>query len=798
MKYLLAVVLICFGYPSSAQTQINGYPPISAKKTGALNPFSPDPIFNYTWAHPQAADDLESYPLRPKSWVASNSSSFDLSGFSSKDVIVIKGKGYLRFDFGQTNAGWLEFESDDLADSITMSISEYNEPAVVNIGAVHRFKTLTPVKHGHIYRLELNPELYEGVRFGWISVLTHKHTWQLKHFRLVCQTKPVNYKGSFSCSDRELTRIWYTGAYTVKLNLLKDYFGAILIERTDRFSWTGDAYVAQAASMVAFGNYDFVKANLEYTAKQDNGIASYALYWVLSLIDYVNYTGDTAFAKKYLDNACHKLDQAYEHFGKSPKLEFFGWDERLGAGFENANIAESQRAYCMISIRAWLEFGRLMEQIGQPELARKYTSFALQKMAEERRQNNWADRYGIHAAADAINTGLTTPAENDLFYTMDFTDRVNRLSYSPFNEYFIIGAMAKMQKYTDAVSSIKDCWGGQLRYGGTTFFEVYRPSWNAILGKNDPVINNQCGYTSLTHPWSAGVTKWLSEEMLGIKPLEPGFTSFEIVPHLTDTISAVSGTTPTLHGAISANFNVRTGRTTIIIPPGTRAERVAIPIGENRVKAVYLNGKGTAGSVSDGYITFTGLMPGKYEYKVIYDGYRPLKQATPLPWNYVIGDCRQDSLTSEKWKGLYGRDGFLLFNHFAEGKDWQQLPAYVTAVVPRNEAPVHLDLPGDSFGAITTQDPKPVLQTMTIDVRVSDDQPHRLAIYFLDWDKQARRSAVEIFDAETLRLLAPVQLIKGYKNGKYLIFTYSKSIRIRINQVRGPNAAVSGLLFDPV
>ena len=801
MKYLpyaLLGVSLCLGYPPSAQTPINGYPPISGKKTGQPNPLSPDPIFNYTWVHPKASDDLESYTLRPHRWVASNPKSFDMSDFTATDVVAIKGKGNIRFDFGQTNAGWLEFESEDLADSITMSISEYNEPAIVNEGAVHRFKTLTPVKHGHMYRLELNPELYEGVRFGWISVLKHEQTWHMKHFRVVCQTKPVNYQGNFSCSDRELTRIWYTGAYTVKLNLLKDYFGAILMERTDRFSWTGDAYVAQAASMVAFGNYDFVKANLEYTARQDNGIASYALYWVLSLIDYVNYTGDTAFAKKYLDNACQKLDRAYEHFGKSPKLEFFGWDERLGAGFENANIVESQRAYSMVSIRAWKEYGKLMEQMGQLELAGKYTGYAVEKMAEERTGNNWADRYGVHAAADAINTGLTTGLENELFYAADFTDRVDRLSYSPFNEYFIIGAMAKMQKYADAVSAIKDCWGGQLRYGGTTFFEVYRPSWNAILGKNDPVINNQCGYTSLTHPWSAGVTKWLSEEMLGIKPLEPGFTSFTIIPHLTDTISAVSGSTPTLHGAISASFNVRTGQAIIAIPPGTRAERVAIPIGENRVKAVYLNGKLTAGSVGDGYITIMGLGPGKYEYKVIYDGYHQGKRATPLPWKYVISDCRQDSLTIGKWKGRYGQDGFVLFSYFAEKKDWQQLPAYVSAVVPRNEAPVHPELAGDSFGAITTQDPKPVLQTMTIDVKVSGDQPHRLAIYFLDWDQQKRRSAVEIFDAETLRLLAPVKLIKDYKNGKYLIFTYSKSIRIRVNQVRGPNAAVSGLFFDPL
>ena len=803
------------------QAQFNGYPPISAKRSGALNPLSPDPILNYTWPSPKATDDLESYPLHPLSWVISDPASFDMKDFKKKGDLVVKGTGNIRFDFGQTNAGWLEFESDDLADSMTLSISEYNEPAIVMNGAVHRIKTLPPVKHGQTYRLELNPELYEGVRFGWIHILAHHQTWHMKNFRLVCQTKPVNYQGSFSCSDPELTRIWYTAAYTVKLNLLKNYLGAILMERTDRFSWTGDAYVAQAASMVAFGNFDFVKANIDYTSTLDNGIASYALYWVLALIDYVNYTGDLEFAKKYIDNASGKLDRAYQHFGQSPKLEFYGWDERLGAGFENANLAESQYAYSMLSIRSWMEFGGLMDRIERPDLAKKYKGYASEKMEEERKKDNWQDDFGVHAAADAINTGLTTKAENDLLYTRHFTDRVNRLSYSPFNEYFIIGAMAKIQRYEEAVSAIKDCWGGQLRYGGTTFFEVYRPSWNAILGKNDAPPNNQCTYTSLTHPWSAGVAKWLSEELLGIKPLEPGFRTFEIVPHLVDTLTAVSGTTPTLQGPISASFDLRSGLTSLVIPAGTLARQVAIPLGGNSARSLSLNGRliwDEKGSIAasantvdlkDGSINVHDMAPGKYQFKVAYKNYHDPKPATNAAWNYPIPTFHQDSLTSGNWKSRYGKEGFFLFNQPGKGRHLQKLPEYLTAVVLRNEANIHQELPAGNravltdssgnaapVGAIITQDPIPLLETMTIDLRVTDSQPHQLALYFLDWDLSARRSEIEVFDANTLKLLAPVQLIKNYKNGKYIVFNYSGSIRIRVNQVRGPNAALSGLFFD--
>jgi hypothetical protein len=49
-----------------------------------------------------------------------------------------------------------------------------------------------------------------------------------------------------------------------------------------------------------------------------------------------------------------------------------------------------------------------------------------------------------------------------------------------------------------------------------------------------------------------------------------------------------------------------------------------------------------------------------------------------------------------------------------------------------------------------------------------------------------------------LKLVAPVQLIKDYQNGKYLVFDYSGSLRIRVNHVRGKNAALSGIFFDDV
>lgn len=820
MPFIAGCILFAlFSNLLSAHAQLN-YKPVSGERIGKLVALSPDPLSNMKWKNPKASDELQYYTLKPISYFCQNTASFDMSNFKANNEILVKGKGDIFFDFGRVSAGWLEFDSDDLVDSVQMSISEYNEPAIVNLGPSHQFKTSNVIKDGNTYRIQLNKLWYEGVRFGWIHVLSHKKNWHIKNFRLVCQIKPTNYLGSFQCSDTTLTKIWYTGAYTVKLNLLKDYFGAILMDRSDRHSWTGDAFPAQAASMVAFGNYDFVKKNLHNTANLSNDIASYALYWVLSLVDYVNYTGDMEMAKQYVENATRKLDIAYGHFGKSPKINFYGWDERLGGGFENPN-QEAQNAYSMLSIRAWREFGNLMQTMGMPNEAKKYHDYAEEKLQALRNNGKWLTTFGLHASADAMNTGLTSNVENETFFSNNFSDRVNRLSYSSFNQWFIISAMAKANRFDEAISAIHDSWGGQIRYGGTTFFEVYRPQWNNILGKNDAPVNNQAGYTSFTHPWSSGVVKWLSEEILGIKPLKPGFKTFQIVPHLGKSLTSVKGSTPTRQGIISASFDVKTGISLVTIPENTTADKVALPIGKNLPASLTVNGKlrwqntqKSNSSVSiesspvETYLVLRNLKPGIYHFQIKYT--KRVAQPIPenLPWIYQVKAIEQDSVTGGKWKGKYGKEGFILFNIPQKGKRSKNMPDYLDTIIVsryqnlnlRIQQPDNGILDNDefpnTFGAIQTKDYRICEQSMTLDFPVKDEKRHRISIYFLDQDKLARRSAMEIFDLKTLNLIAPMAYVKNYKNGKYVTFDCSGPIRLRINQVRGINVSVSGIFFD--
>ena len=800
------------------------YPPLHGGDfTGTPVPESPDPLGAFRWGHPQATDGLQTYLLGPVAVSTDQPDSFSHLGSATHGPcrVAVNGIGSIRFDFRVESAAWLEFDSPDFTGAVALSISEYNEPAIVNTGAEHPVKTMKPVKYGQTYRLELNRSLYEGVRFGWIHVRTFDRPWHITAVRLVCQIKPANYEGSFACSDPQLTRIWYAGAYDVKLNLLHDYFGAILMERSDRQSWTGDAHPAQGASLVAFGNRDFVKANLDRTATGDNGIESYSLYWILSLMEYYRYTGDTATLRQHLANARAKLEHANQIYA-NPPIAFYGWDERLGAGFEDPNnTPETKKAYRMLFIRACRDFAGGSDTIGETNVAETVRNMAGQRIAELRANAHWSDPFGLHAAADSINAGFTTPAEQTQFFSREFADRATRLSYSPFNEYFVIQALARMDRYDEALGSIRDDWGGQLAYGGTTFFEVFWPAWAQVLGRNDAVPNCQAGFTSLCHPWGAGVTKWLTEETLGIKPVAPGFAAYDVFPHLGRTLTAVSGAVPTPQGTVRASFDVAKGRASLTAPAGT-VGRLGIPVVEKEIRTIRINGRlawedgafksvpGIGGASRNAeFVIFNDVQPGRYELAVEYVGKTP--KFTDAPWQFPATFVKGDRTTSGNWIGQYGRDGSFLFGE-AAGQDRSRLPDYVAGVTPRQGANGGWVGPLDSRalaegpanggarcgGVLRCEDPSAWnQQCLVVDVALKQPAEYQLALYFADLDGKGRRQAVELFDLASRKLIAPTRVFADFTGGTYAVYNCRQSVRVRIYHVRGYNAVLSGLFFDP-
>ena len=789
--------------------------------SGGQVKLSPDPLAAYRWLHTPASAGLQTYVLRPTAVYSPTPQSFRglETATKRKCDITVTGPGLIRVDFGVESAAWMEFDSPDCTGSgVKIGVSEFDAPA-------HEASSIgKPERIGHTFRARLNAQFYEGVRFGWIYVRRFSgKPWHITAIRAVCQIKPTNYNGSFSCSNPMLTRIWYTGAYTVKLNLLHQGIGAILMDRGDRISWVGDAHIAQSTAMTAFGDFDFVRHNLNASAGKGNGIASYYLYWVLSLVDYYRCSGDTAEIRKYYPLVQKLLRHAAANFSH-PHIAFYGWDDRLG-GFAGAENSISREAYRMLFIETCRRFAQAAGSAGNQALQSKYAAWADRYTTLIQYNKRWIREADLFSAADAINAGVPTAEQTRLLSRLDFSDRLNRISFSPFNEYFVIKAMARAHLWNEALETTLDDWGGQINYGGTTFFEVYEPGWNRVIPPNGGIPSTICGPTSLCHPWSSGCTTWLTQWTAGIQPAAPGYRQVNIMPHLGAMLTWVRASVPTPHGTIVESLNVRRGIADFTIPNGVIA-RIGVPKAGRHISAISINGHpawskhhfipcpGVERGRSQGhFIIFSGVHSGNYSLAIGYHG-----RASPFlhsPWRYSATALGQDRVTQGNWPGVYGRDGYVLFADGPGMKNIKHLPPYVKSVRclwghktvwPGGNADpraLRTSAAGGAMGArsrragvfysdLTSQAPQ-----AAVDIRLRHRRSYRLALYAVDFDHQNRKETITIEDLATRQVIAPIQAFSKFANGAYMVFQCHGSVRIRFDPIRGGNAVLSGIFFDP-
>ena len=615
----------------------------------------------------------------------------------------------------------------------------------------HPKKTAVATAHaGGMFRLELNAELYEGVRFGWINVTSFVSEFTITAIRLVAQSKPTAYKGSFQSSQPMLDRIWYAAAFDVRANMESTGFGAILMDRGDRIAWTGDAHPSQACALVAFGDFEFVKNSTAASATHANGIATYSLYWAMSLFDYVRYTNDTAMLLEYSGNVDGKLMAAAEKIANNAShMGFCGWDERLGAGFENPNIAEVRRVYLSLAVRVATTFSSLLLEVGKQQplspnttaMAAKWQQTATEWAAAISR--DWQRQgWGMHALADAVNADAAMPtpflsaADKAAIAASHFNDSVQICSFSPFNQYWVLQALGHLDQPKMALFSILHCWGGMLELGGTDFWEVYSPEWNRFLTANttatphvpDPVPNGQSGYTSLAHPWGAGVAAWMSENAVGLQPLTPGFGRWRVRSLLArfDLLTSVNGTVPTGRGtggervltaAIRASrgwssctcsapentvgeihlpkSEVAAGGGWTVTMDGVTVEAQSTAVDgaarmtwfETNTHVVVSRVRGEGRTKTRRLMLTSKARPGKSHGSpeaptVMTNGVKATKESLVPPPHYAATVVGMDRTTGGAWRGKYGKSGFIMFNAAANktAGDLQQLPPFVKSV----------------------------------------------------------------------------------------------------------------------
>lgn len=494
-----------------------------------------------------------------------------------EDYFSVRGKAAIVLDFGKEICGGVRILAFRAGCSVRLRFGESLSETCSETGpgktatndhAARDFTVTLPFmsdqRFGQTGFRFLRIDFFEGTQLDIVAVVG-----AFEHLNL-------SPRGSFRCSDPLLNEIYDVAAYTVSLCMQSMLWDGI---KRDRLVWIGDMHPETMAIHALYGHHDLVTRSLAFEKQRSplplfmNGKATYSLWWMCIVADEYMQNGDQMFLRENIDYIVELIDLVAAAVDRTGMLIFsnerndyfldwptFGYEERKAG-------VQALCAYALQKIKPFLpqSAARTAEQI----------LIGLNKNADGRRFKQVAALKALAghlSGQDAAATILRGGASG----------------LSTFMSYYIFSALSEAGKTREALSLLREYYGGMLGRGATTFWEDFDIAWLKNSGRIDslPVEGEKdihgdfgayCykGYRhSLCHGWAGGPVPYLAHYVLGVKPLQPGYVSVEIHPDLGD-LEYAEGTIPTPRGDLKVLHRRCRGEiiTEVEAPQGITVER---------------------------------------------------------------------------------------------------------------------------------------------------------------------------------------------------------------------------------
>ncbi|MBN1346677.1 MAG: hypothetical protein JXQ73_28560 [Phycisphaerae bacterium] len=414
-----------------------------------------------------------------------------------------------------------------------------------------------------------------GMRYARLIFLSADRPVHVKAVTADMIYYPVEYRGSFSCNDSLLTRIWDVGAYTLHA-CMQDYVWDGI--KRDQLPWMGDAHLEHLGIYYAFGDATLPRRTLEWLRWHGppetsiNGIDGYSMWWVSGLYNHLLFTGDRGFLADQ-QQALLELLEAIEamlegglYAGKSPFIDH----APIVSDEQDGQVAGTQ----MLAVRALKEGSMLLGVLGDSPNAVRFMDLAGRVRAAAM-SKYWSDEAGDFGPYRQVNALaiFCGVAEGDQAAAVA-RKRLSESTGNPmttWQHYYMYEALAQTDMHRQALDIMREYYGAMLSHGATTFWETYDESWQDLDVHRQ--LTTHVGYggyrISLCHGWAAGPVPWLSGHVLGICPLRPGFSHCRIQPRPFD-LKWFSGKVPTPNGevCVDAERDPSGWRVAVDVPPG--------------------------------------------------------------------------------------------------------------------------------------------------------------------------------------------------------------------------------------
>lgn len=314
----------------------------------------------------------------------------------------------------------------------------------------------------------------------------------------------------------------------VSLATLRDCMQTVFEDgpRRDRRLWVGDLRLQAMTNYVTFRNLELVKRCLYLFAglpREDGLVAAcvydeprplcgrqyimdYAVLFIATLLDYVKASGDRATARELWPVVRRQIELVGRFVNADGLFAdpggwwiFIDWREELdkNAAMHGVLLYCLQRAV-ELSRLAGAEAGPYAELAGRMKAAAraKYLDAGKRVFTSgPKGQVSWASQAWLVMAGVATGEEGATAIRN----AMKMPEAVR--PGTPYLYHYVIEAMLECGMRQEALELLTRYWGGMVRAGADTFWEIYDPADPMLSPYKSILVNSYCHAWSCTPAW---------------------------------------------------------------------------------------------------------------------------------------------------------------------------------------------------------------------------------------------------------------------------------------------------------
>ena len=405
----------------------------------------------------------------------------------------------------------------------------------------------------------------------------------IRHIGLLPFEYPLKVKGQFTCPDSLFNKIYDVSCRTLHLCIHEHYEDTPWREQA---LYANDSRNQALTGYYTFGEYDVPHICFDMLGKtlKDDGyqelcspmqfdftIPSFTMVWFMAIRDYLMFSGNIDAVRKQLSTLTRMLDTYTEtlidNLLPSPKgkrfWHFYDWTDGLSGAREEHpdNNLTGQRFDAPLNlffVMALQAAAEIFEVCNNQASASRYRQQA--ELTATAVNDNFLvepeNLYQTYVGDQAINNHFAELTQAlailanvaDKQHTQILQEKLlqhdNNLVATSLSQslYKFEAVLMAGEKFGSKVfKKINNDWGSMLYNGATVF-------WETLKGQTD---FSYAG--SLCHGWSAIPAYLFQRYLLGVKPLSPGFKTFQVIP-LLSVMDSASGTIPTPSGEIQVSW----------------------------------------------------------------------------------------------------------------------------------------------------------------------------------------------------------------------------------------------------